>query len=54
MTSRGTGSGEYWLPKTKDQLDSWCCKYTEVKISKPIYELFIDDKNINSEEYFKK
>lgn len=54
MTARGTGSGEYWLPKTKDQLDSWGCKYTGVKISKPIYELFIDDKNINSEEYFKK
>jgi hypothetical protein len=52
-TARGTGSGEYWLPKTKDQLDSWGCKYTGVKISKPIYDLFIDDKNVNSDVYFK-
>lgn len=52
-TARGTVSGENWLPKTKDQLDSWGCKYTEVKVCKPIYDLFIDDKNINSDKYFK-
>tara|TARA_R110001592_G_scaffold198339_11_gene446540 strand:+ start:1633 stop:1929 length:297 start_codon:yes stop_codon:yes gene_type:complete len=51
-TARGTGSGEYWLSKTKDQLDLWGCKYTGIKIGKPIYDLFIDDKNINSENFF--
>ena len=51
-TARGTGSGIYWLTITKDQLDSWGCKYHSLKIGKPIYDLFIDDKNINSETFF--
>ena len=52
-TARGTGTGEYWMDKTKEQLDSWGCKYHGILINKPVYDLFIDDKNINSEEFFK-
>ena len=29
------------------------CKFHELRMGKPYYDLFIDDKNINSEEYFK-
>lgn len=52
-TARGTGSGIYWLPETKKQLEEWGCKFHGIKVGKPIYDLFIDDKNINSELYFK-
>lgn len=51
-TARGTGSGIDWSELTKNQLDSWGCKYTSFKLGKPVYDLFIDDKNINSETYF--
>ena len=52
-TARGTGTGEYWMDKTKAQLDSWGCKYHGILINKPVYDLFIDDKNINSDDFFK-
>ena len=52
-TSRGVETNEYWLGKTKDQLDSWGCKYHGILINKPVYDLFIDDKNIKSEDFFK-
>lgn len=52
-TARGTGTGIDWFDVTKKQLDSWNCKYTKLKMEKPVYDLFIDDKNINSKDYFK-
>lgn len=51
-TARGTGSGIDWSRVTKKQLKDSGAKYHELKFGKPIYDLFIDDKNINSEEYF--
>ena len=51
-TARGTKSGINWYSLTKNQLDSWGCKYSELRMGKPNYDLFIDDKNINSETYF--
>ena len=51
-TARGTKTGINWYNLTKNQLDSWGCKYTELRMGKPNYDLFIDDKNINSEYYF--
>ena len=41
------------MDKTKEQLDSWGRKYHGILINKPVYDLFIDDKNINSEDFFK-
>jgi len=35
------------------QLKEWGCKFHELKMGKPAYDLFIDDKNINCETYFK-
>lgn len=54
-TNRGYNSNkdEHWLLLTKKQLDNWGCKYSAIKLGKPKYDLFIDDKNINSEDYFK-
>jgi hypothetical protein len=52
-TARGTGSGIDWRSVTEKQFDKWGVKYHNLKFGKPIYDLFIDDKNINSETFFK-
>ena len=52
-TARGTGSGKDWSEVTKKQFEEFGVKYTTLKFGKPIYDIFIDDKNINSEQYFK-
>ena len=52
-TARGTGSGIDWRQVTEEQFDSWGVKYHELRLGKPIYDLFIDDKNINSDRFFK-
>jgi len=52
-TARGTKSKIDYYDLTKNQLDKYGVKYHELKLKKPVYDLFIDDKNINSEEYFK-
>jgi hypothetical protein len=51
-TARGTGTGIDWRETTEDQFKDWGVKYHELKFGKPIYDLFIDDKNINSERFF--
>ena len=37
-----------WYDITKDQLIAWGAKHHELKLGKPVYDLFIDDKAINS------
>jgi len=51
-TARGTGSGIDWTELTVMQLKEWGAKYNKVKLGKPVYDLFIDDKNINAETFF--
>jgi hypothetical protein len=51
-TARGTLTQEQWFQTTLNQLKSWNCKFHELRLGKPAYDLFIDDKNINSETYF--
>ena len=51
-TARGTKTGLNWFTLTVSQLDKWGCKYHELRMGKPNYDLFIDDKNINSDYYF--
>ena len=52
-TARGTGSGIDWRSVTEKQFSKWGVKYHELHFGKPIYDLFIDDKNINSNRFFK-
>lgn len=52
-TARGTVTGLDWRDLTETQLKTWGAKYHDLKLGKPHYDLFIDDKNINSETYFK-
>ena len=51
-TARGTMTGINWFKITQSQLTKWSCKYHELRMNKPCYDLFIDDKNINSDNYF--
>ena len=52
-TARGTGSGIDWRKVTEEQFKEWGVLYHDLKFGKPVYDLFIDDKNINSETFFK-
>ena len=52
-TARGTMTGIDWREITESQFEEWGVKYHDLKFGKPAYDLFIDDKNINSERYFK-
>ena len=52
-TARGSLTGINHLELTKNQLKEWGCHYTSLRVGdKPHYDLWIDDKAINSEEYF--
>ena len=53
-TARGTGSGLCWRHVTEKQFSAWGVKYHQLKFGKPIYDLFIDDKNINSNRFFER
>jgi hypothetical protein len=53
-TARGTKTGINWFHITYQQLEQWGCKFHELRMNKPIYDLFIDDKNINSDDFFSK
>ena len=50
-TARGTGSGIDWRTVTENQFYKWKVKYHALKFGKPEYDLFIDDKNINTKEW---
>ena len=51
-TARGTGSGKDWRETTEQQFKRWGVKYHELKFGKPMYDLFICDKAINSRPFF--
>jgi len=51
-TARGTVTGIDWTDVTKFQLERWGAKYHELKMGKPAYDLFIDDKNMNSKDWW--
>ena len=50
-TARGTVSGIDWHQTTFDQLIGWGAKFHDLKLGKPYYDLFIDDKNMNTEDW---
>jgi len=47
-TARGSGSGIDWTNLTHNQLDRWEVKRHDLKLGKPSYDLFIDDKALNT------
>ena len=50
-TARGTVTGQDWSDVTKIQFNEWGVKYHDLKFGKPYYDLFIDDKNMNTEDW---
>ena len=51
-TARGTMTGISWFHVTYEQLQKWGAKFHELRMGKPAYDLFIDDKNVESATYF--
>ena len=52
-TARGSGSGIDWKEVTENQFKKWGVKYHELRFGKPVYDLFVCDKAINSDDFFK-
>jgi len=46
-TARGANTGIDWTNLTTKQLESWGAKYHFLKLDKPYFDLFIDDKVLN-------
>jgi hypothetical protein len=51
-TARGSNTKLDWSELTKYQLDSWGCKYHELHLKKPMYDVWVDDKAINDKSFF--
>lgn len=51
-TARGALTGIDWTEVTKEQLKEWGALHHDVRMNKPYYNLFIDDKAINSDDFF--
>lgn len=47
-TARGSQSGIDWTELTNSQLLKWGVKFHDLKLGKPSYDLFIDDKALNT------
>ena len=50
-TARGANSGKNWDNLTIEQLESWDVKYNTINMGKPHYDVWIDDKAINVEDF---
>lgn len=51
-TARGSASGIDRTELTAKQLQEWGAKYTTLQLKKPVYDIWVDDKAINSEVFF--
>jgi|TARA_R110000796_G_scaffold183520_1_gene300117 hypothetical protein len=50
-TARGTVTGIDWHDITKKQLNEWGAKHHSLMLGKPDYDLYIDDKSINTDRW---
>ena len=51
-TARGGHSNIDWTDLTTEQLNDWGVKYTSLKMGKPSFDVFIDDKAFNDKAFF--
>ncbi len=49
-TARGSRKQIDWYDLTFKQLNDWGAKFHELRVDKPYYDLFIDDKTLRIEE----
>jgi len=52
-TARGMITGIDWRKITEEQLEKWGCKYHELRLDKPAFDLLIDDRSIHPDLFFK-
>jgi uncharacterized HAD superfamily protein len=52
-TARGGTSNIDWTELTNKQLNEWGVKASEIRMKKPSYDYWIDDKSYNVESFFK-
>ena len=45
-TARGCYDGTDYKAQTQEQLKSWGCRYSELNVFKPAYDVWIDDKAV--------
>jgi len=50
-TARGTLTGIDWFETTEAQLKKWRAQYHNLILGKPHYDLYIDDKSINTKRW---
>ena len=51
-TARGGFSGVDYSELTEQQLNKWGVKRTELRMGKPSYDYWIDDKAFNVDDFF--
>jgi len=52
-TARGTKTGIDWENLTKQQFKKWGLKYHLILFQKPYGDFYIDDKAVNSKDFFR-
>lgn len=52
-TARGSLTGKNWQLLTYDQLQRWGVLYHEIRFDKPFYDIIIDDKALNAQDWSK-
>lgn len=50
-TARGSKTGKDWEGTTRIQLEKWGAKYHHLMMGKPYYDLYIDDKVLNTKDW---
>jgi len=61
LTARGMGrhnnsrtiATHYFKELTLNQLEEWGCKFHELHLGKPSGDYYVDDKGINSDDFFR-
>lgn len=50
-TARGAVSGINWRDVTEEQFKKWGVKFHELRLDKPAFDIFIDDKVLNTKDW---
>lgn len=51
-TARGSSTGINWFSFTLRQLVGWGCTFDEIRMGKPSYDVWVDDKAMNDKDFF--
>jgi len=51
-TARGSSSGIDYLEITRNQLTEWGVKASDIRVGKPSYDVWVDDKAFHDSDFF--